>query len=256
MPRCVAASVRAELCRGDRHGDVRLRAEYRWAQGRARPRAREPFGVDAAPYFRPSYGNHNCTVDAVAASLGYTVPTLLSGCLSDSPLIIDLYYPTSRESFSSEFSHPHLAGCEGAAPIVGERGRVPCAGQDGSTEMTPMSRVIRAAIVAVGVSVAGGLSVSAAQAAPSSHLDKGPAPAAVCTAGQIAAARADSAPKVSAYLQAHPDVDQELTALRAEPKGQHKTDAKAYFTAHPDVTAALKDARSAEHALRQQCRMR
>jgi hemophore-related protein len=74
--------------------------------------------------------------------------------------------------------------------------------------------------------------------------------------GQIAAARADSAPKVSAYLQAHPDVDQALTALRAEPKDQRKPDAKAYFAAHPDVAAALKDARSAEHALRQQCRMR
>ncbi|MBC2638126.1 MULTISPECIES: hemophore-related protein [unclassified Rhodococcus (in: high G+C Gram-positive bacteria)] len=119
-----------------------------------------------------------------------------------------------------------------------------------------MSRVIRAAIVAVGVSVVGGLSVSAAQAAPLSHLDKAPTPTAVCTAGQIAAARADSAPKVSAYLQAHPDVDQELTALRMEPRDQRKSDAKAYFAAHPDAAAALKDARSAEHALRQQCRMR
>jgi peptidoglycan/xylan/chitin deacetylase (PgdA/CDA1 family) len=27
-------------------------------------------GVDAARYFRPPYGNHNSTVDAVAAALG------------------------------------------------------------------------------------------------------------------------------------------------------------------------------------------
>jgi peptidoglycan/xylan/chitin deacetylase (PgdA/CDA1 family) len=49
------------------------------------------YGVDAAPYFRPPYGNHNSTVDAVAASLGYTVPTLWFGSLSDSQLITEDY---------------------------------------------------------------------------------------------------------------------------------------------------------------------
>ncbi len=45
---------------------------------------RDTFGVDAAPYFRPPYGNHNADVDAVAADLGYRVPTLWSGSLADS----------------------------------------------------------------------------------------------------------------------------------------------------------------------------
>jgi peptidoglycan-N-acetylglucosamine deacetylase len=36
---------------------------------------KDAYGVDAAPYFRPPYGKHNSTVDAVAADLGYTVPT-------------------------------------------------------------------------------------------------------------------------------------------------------------------------------------
>ena len=49
------------------------------------------YGVDAAPYFRPPYGNHNSTVDAVAASLGYTVHTLWYGSLSDSQLITEDY---------------------------------------------------------------------------------------------------------------------------------------------------------------------
>ncbi len=129
--------------------------------------------------------------------------------------------------------------------------------QDGSAEMARMNRIARrAAVIAVGVCAVGAVTISAAQAAPTSHLDDRTKPATVCTVGQIAAARADSAPKVSAYLQAHPDVDQELTALRGEPKDHRKEDAKAYFGAHPDVAAALKDARSAEHALRQQCRMR
>ena len=41
------------------------------------------YGVDARPYFRPPYGNHDPTVDAVAADLGYTVTALWSGSLSD-----------------------------------------------------------------------------------------------------------------------------------------------------------------------------
>ena len=42
------------------------------------------FGVDARPFFRPPYGYHDARVDAIAADLGYTVPTLWYGSLSDS----------------------------------------------------------------------------------------------------------------------------------------------------------------------------
>ncbi|WP_194163672.1 polysaccharide deacetylase family protein [Mycolicibacterium sp. P1-5] len=49
------------------------------------------YGVDPAPYFRPPYGKHNATVDAVAADLGYTVPTLWSGSLADSSVITEDY---------------------------------------------------------------------------------------------------------------------------------------------------------------------
>ncbi|OYN76521.1 polysaccharide deacetylase [Mycolicibacterium sphagni] len=49
------------------------------------------YGVDAAPYFRPPYGRHNSTVAAVAADLGYTVPTLWSGSLADSTVITEDY---------------------------------------------------------------------------------------------------------------------------------------------------------------------
>lgn len=48
---------------------------------------RNTYGVDAAPYFRPPYGHHNAVVDAVAADLGYHVPTLWSGDLRDSALL-------------------------------------------------------------------------------------------------------------------------------------------------------------------------
>lgn len=49
------------------------------------------YGIDARPYFRPPYGNHNPTVDATAADLGYTVTTLWSGSLSDSTVVTEDY---------------------------------------------------------------------------------------------------------------------------------------------------------------------
>jgi len=44
----------------------------------------EAFGVDARPYFRPPFGFHDARVDAIAADLGYTVPTLWYGSIADS----------------------------------------------------------------------------------------------------------------------------------------------------------------------------
>jgi peptidoglycan/xylan/chitin deacetylase (PgdA/CDA1 family) len=41
------------------------------------------YGVDATPYFRPPFGNHDSRVDSVAASLGYTTPVMWHGTLSD-----------------------------------------------------------------------------------------------------------------------------------------------------------------------------
>ncbi|UGT40663.1 polysaccharide deacetylase family protein [Nocardia yamanashiensis] len=49
------------------------------------------FGVDGAPYYRPPFGRHNGTVDRVAADLGYTVPTMWYGSLSDSGVITEQY---------------------------------------------------------------------------------------------------------------------------------------------------------------------
>ena len=49
------------------------------------------YGIGAKPYYRPPYGKHNAAVDAVANELGYTVPTLWSGSLSDSTVITEEY---------------------------------------------------------------------------------------------------------------------------------------------------------------------
>lgn len=55
----------------------------------------DAFGVDARPFFRPPFGFHDERVDAIAADLGYTVPTLWYGSLADSaeippPKIVEL----------------------------------------------------------------------------------------------------------------------------------------------------------------------
>jgi peptidoglycan-N-acetylglucosamine deacetylase len=52
---------------------------------------RKTYGIGAKPYWRPPYAKHNAVVDAVAADLGYTVPVLWSGSLSDSTLITEEY---------------------------------------------------------------------------------------------------------------------------------------------------------------------
>ncbi len=52
---------------------------------------KKTYGIGAKPYWRPPYAKRNAVVDAVAADLGYTVPTLWSGSLSDSTLISEEY---------------------------------------------------------------------------------------------------------------------------------------------------------------------
>jgi len=52
---------------------------------------KKTYGTGAKPYYRPPYAKRNAAVDAVAADLGYHVPTLWSGSLSDSTLITEEY---------------------------------------------------------------------------------------------------------------------------------------------------------------------
>ncbi|OBK11017.1 polysaccharide deacetylase family protein [Mycobacterium asiaticum] len=52
---------------------------------------KKTYGVAAKPYWRPPYAKHNADVDSVAEDLGYSVPVLWSGSLSDSTLITEEY---------------------------------------------------------------------------------------------------------------------------------------------------------------------
>lgn len=57
------------------------------------------FRIDSRPYFRPPYGRHNRRVDAAAAAIGYTVPVLWYGSLSDSTDITDADLMASATSW-------------------------------------------------------------------------------------------------------------------------------------------------------------
>lgn len=57
------------------------------------------YGVDAKPFFRPPYGNHDEAVREVAADLGYTTTTLWSGSLSDSTPITEDYITQMAEEY-------------------------------------------------------------------------------------------------------------------------------------------------------------
>lgn len=45
------------------------------------------YGIDARPYFRPPYGQHNAHVDKISGELGYTADTQWSGSLQDHVVI-------------------------------------------------------------------------------------------------------------------------------------------------------------------------
>lgn len=60
---------------------------------------RDTYGVEATPYFRPPYGNHNDAVDAVAADLGYRTPTLWSGSLADSSLVTEDFITSMADKY-------------------------------------------------------------------------------------------------------------------------------------------------------------
>ncbi len=74
---------------------------------------KKTYGIGAKPYWRPPYAKRNATVDGVVADLGYTVPTLWSGSLSDSTLITEDYivqmadqYFTPQSIVIGHLNHP------------------------------------------------------------------------------------------------------------------------------------------------------
>lgn len=90
---------------------------------------RNTYGVDGAPYYRPPYGFHNQQVDRIAADLGYRMPTLWYGSLSDSGSIVKPYllkcarkYLNAQAIVIGHANHPTVTHCYGElVDIINER---------------------------------------------------------------------------------------------------------------------------------------
>ncbi|MFD3462432.1 polysaccharide deacetylase family protein [Nocardia fluminea] len=97
--------------------------------GRTKTFLRNTFGVDGTPFYRPPFGYHNATVDKVAADLGYTVPTMWYGSLSDSGLITEEYliecahkYFAAQSIIIGHANFPPVTRCYGQlVDIIRER---------------------------------------------------------------------------------------------------------------------------------------
>lgn len=97
--------------------------------GRTKDFLRNTFGVDGTPFYRPPFGYHNATVDRVAADLGYTVPTMWEGSLSDSGLITEEYlmecarkYFAAQKIIIGHANFPPVTHCYGQlVDIIRER---------------------------------------------------------------------------------------------------------------------------------------
>ncbi|WP_433193944.1 hemophore-related protein [Nocardia sp. CA-107356] len=74
-----------------------------------------------------------------------------------------------------------------------------------------------------------------------------------CNPAAAAQAKADSAPKVAAFLAGHPDFAAEMAKVKALPKDQRKAEWKSYRQAHPQDVQDFKTARAAIHDYRQAC---
>ncbi|WP_433657859.1 hemophore-related protein [Nocardia sp. CA-128927] len=83
----------------------------------------------------------------------------------------------------------------------------------------------------------------------SASADPGPQ----CNPAAAAQARADSAPKVAAFLAGHPDFAAEVAKVHALPKDQRKAERTAYRQAHPQEAQDFKNARAAIHDYRHAC---
>lgn len=117
----------------------------------------------------------------------------------------------------------------------------------------------RAGLAACGLAVVAAVAVptaafaeSSTASTPSTSSTAAVTPS-TCTPAQRWDALAAAAPKVAAYLDAHPDLSAELQTLKALPKDQRAAAAKTYFAAHQDERAAFRDARAGLRTLRATC---
>ncbi|MGO8941008.1 MAG: heme-binding protein [Mycobacterium sp.] len=86
--------------------------------------------------------------------------------------------------------------------------------------------------------------------------DPGPAPAAPnCTAADLAGVAAGVAATTSAYMFAHPDVNDYFTSLKGTPRSEMRAKLQQYMDANPQVHADLQGIRQPMTDFRNRCQI-
>lgn len=100
------------------HPDLNLQTDARIVDelNRAHQFMYNTYGVDARPFFRPPYGNHNARVDQIAASVGYSTPVMWDGSFSDSSPVS----AATLKTFANQYVQPEriVIGHANLPPII------------------------------------------------------------------------------------------------------------------------------------------
>jgi hemophore-related protein len=102
---------------------------------------------------------------------------------------------------------------------------------------------IRSLLAGVGVATAVGAGALVAVTTASADPGSGTTTAS-SSPSSSSCPRADVRKEVADYLNAHPDVKQELQKIRSLPKDQRAAERKTYLAAHPDVKQQLQTFRA------------
>ena len=114
------------------------------------------------------------------------------------------------------------------------------------------SRVVAGGIAA-GV-ISGAMLFGAALASPMAAADPEPTPPLPnCTAADLAGVSAGVAAATSAYLFAHPDVNDYFTSLKGTPRSEMRAKLQQYMDANPQVHADLQGIRQPMIDFRSRC---
>jgi hemophore-related protein len=105
--------------------------------------------------------------------------------------------------------------------------------------------------------ISGAMLFAAPLALPKAGADPEPAPppAPNCTAADMAGVAAGVAATTSAYLFAHPDVNDYFTSLKGTPRSEMRARLQQYMDANPEVRADLMGIRQPMTDFRNRCQV-
>jgi hemophore-related protein len=115
--------------------------------------------------------------------------------------------------------------------------------------MSLSRRTARRRAVAAAVGAGAVISVMLFGAIPSALADPPPD----CTAADLAGVASGVAASTSAYLFAHPDVNNFFTGLKGQPKNQIRDNVHSYLNANPQTKADLQGIRQPLVDLKNRC---